>query len=469
MSRIIDLSNPYVLQESGANIEKVLGLPYGTVDLTDAQETQAKNNLGVVDQIVDAEPTEDSENLVASGGVYAWVLQQLANVKTLVGIAITSAPTKTDYLVGDTLALSGIAVTATYTDGSTEDVTSACTFEPATGDQLDVMGYQRVVATYNGQTAATEVVVSTPYIELYSDQPFSLQTYNNLKNWNGTLERSYNGTDWYEWDGVTVLNTTTMSHWKYRILLRGTNNTKISAYSSQYFAITATSSVYINGDIRMLLNYQNVAQASPVQSAFLNLFSTNTSIVDASQLLIPNATAVNEYYSLFEGCTGLINGPRLPAKSLTKACYKRMYYGCTSLAKAQDLPATTLAESCYEEMFHGCTALTKPARMAAANVAKRCYYQMYYGCTALDTLVELSALTLADSCYYEMFRNTACKTSLYQSAQYPYAFRVPKKGTGTTANNALYYMLAGTGGEWTANTPNINQTYFVQYEPLAAL
>ena len=40
------------------------------------------------------------------------------------GIEITSPPTKTTYNAGENLNLSGIAVTATFSDGSTQDVTS---------------------------------------------------------------------------------------------------------------------------------------------------------------------------------------------------------------------------------------------------------------------------------------------------------------------------------------------------------
>lgn len=49
------------------------------------------------------------------------------------GIEITSPPTKTTYNAGENLNLTGIAVTATFSDGSTQDVTSECTFSPASG------------------------------------------------------------------------------------------------------------------------------------------------------------------------------------------------------------------------------------------------------------------------------------------------------------------------------------------------
>ena len=49
------------------------------------------------------------------------------------GIEITSPPTKTTYNAGENINLTGIVVTATFSDGSTQDVTSECTFTPSSG------------------------------------------------------------------------------------------------------------------------------------------------------------------------------------------------------------------------------------------------------------------------------------------------------------------------------------------------
>lgn len=51
---------------------------------------------------------------------------------TLSSIAVTTAPTKTTYSEGETFNPTGMVVTATYNDKSTENVTSLCSFSPAT-------------------------------------------------------------------------------------------------------------------------------------------------------------------------------------------------------------------------------------------------------------------------------------------------------------------------------------------------
>ena len=51
-------------------------------------------------------------------------------------ISITTMPSKTSYKAGETLDLTGIAVRAEMSDGTTKDITSECTFSPASGTVL---------------------------------------------------------------------------------------------------------------------------------------------------------------------------------------------------------------------------------------------------------------------------------------------------------------------------------------------
>ena len=53
----------------------------------------------------------------------------------LSGINITP-PTKTSYHSGETIDYAGVAITARYSDGSTEDVTSSAVFSPPAGTEI---------------------------------------------------------------------------------------------------------------------------------------------------------------------------------------------------------------------------------------------------------------------------------------------------------------------------------------------
>jgi hypothetical protein len=81
--------------------------------------------------------------------------------KTLVGISVTTPPTKIEYNIGETLDTTGMEVTATYSDGTTEAVTGY------TSSDLDssTAGYKTITVTYNGKTAEFSVKVINPDLE----------------------------------------------------------------------------------------------------------------------------------------------------------------------------------------------------------------------------------------------------------------------------------------------------------------
>ena len=49
------------------------------------------------------------------------------------GIEVTTAPSKTSYKAGEKINLSGMVVKANFSDGSSQDITSQCTFSPSAG------------------------------------------------------------------------------------------------------------------------------------------------------------------------------------------------------------------------------------------------------------------------------------------------------------------------------------------------
>lgn len=147
-------------------------------------------------------------------------------------------------------------------------------------------------------------------------------------------------------------------------------------------------------------------------------------------------------FSMFFACTGLKEGPKLPAMSLNTQCYRAMFqrcysltkapefpctsvpasaymqtfYECTGLTVAPDLPSSSLTNACYGQMFNGCSSLALPPKMAFSSTATSACTSMFQGCTSLTTAPELPATTLANICYYGMFRNC---TSLIATPELP--------------------------------------------------
>ena len=118
-----------------------------------------------------------------------------------------------------------------------------------------------------------------------------------------------------------------------------------------------------------------------------------------------------QFYSMFQGCTGLTSAPALPATTLASYCYNSMFSGCTGLTSAPALPATTLAQSCYNSMFQGCTGLTSAPALPATTLAQSCYSSMFYDCTGLTSAPALPATTLASYCYNPMVQGCTGITS----------------------------------------------------------
>lgn len=74
-----------------------------------------------------------------------------------------TAPSKTEYEIGEALDLTGLAVTAHYSDGSESDVTDDC---EVTGFDSATAGEKAVTVSYEGQTATFTVTVKAPKPEI---------------------------------------------------------------------------------------------------------------------------------------------------------------------------------------------------------------------------------------------------------------------------------------------------------------
>ena len=84
----------------------------------------------------------------SEGGV-VWInADPVKPVVTLTGITVTSPPDKTEYTVGETLELAGLAVQGQYSNGSVKDVTALAVTDPAGGGLLDTAGIITVTVSY---------------------------------------------------------------------------------------------------------------------------------------------------------------------------------------------------------------------------------------------------------------------------------------------------------------------------------
>lgn len=91
------------------------------------------------------------------------IIGEVVTPKVVKKIAVTTKPTKLEYAKNDTLDLTGMVVTGTYSDGDTFTIASdAYTTSPVDGATLDTAGSVTVTVTHtaSSKTASFKVTVT---------------------------------------------------------------------------------------------------------------------------------------------------------------------------------------------------------------------------------------------------------------------------------------------------------------------
>lgn len=110
--------------------------------------------IGIYNLVTDTLFRNAGSGSVSGGGV----------VKSITGIAVTTPPSKVTYQQGETLDLTGMVVTATYDDGSTEVVDGYS----VDGYDSNASGEQTLTVTYRGHTATFTVTVGGAGVRTYT-------------------------------------------------------------------------------------------------------------------------------------------------------------------------------------------------------------------------------------------------------------------------------------------------------------
>lgn len=147
---------------------------------------------------------------------------------TLTSIAVTTPPTKTEYYVNQAFDKVGMQITATFSNGSTEDVTNECDISPA---RFTSNGKQQVTITYEDQTTTTTVTV------------FGLQS---IAVTNGPTKTEYTTGETFDTAGIELTATYT----------DGSNTKNVTGIKTN---ITANSEVFttLGESIPVTITYTN--------------------------------------------------------------------------------------------------------------------------------------------------------------------------------------------------------------------
>lgn len=197
-----------------------------------------------------------------------------------------------------------------------------------------------------------------------------------------------------------------------KILFKSTN-ANLATKTNQYNKFNGSNDFNVYGNAMSLLfgdDYEdNSVFASNSSNNLVGLFFDATTLIDASNMILPATTLAQScYQAMFEGCTSLTNVPDLPATTLANSCYYRLFKNCGNLKSVPSdyLPATVLTNNCYQEMFYGCSSLLEIPLLPATILGNWCYADMFEYCTSLAIIPDnmLPATTLKYQCYRYMFR-----------------------------------------------------------------
>lgn len=256
------------------------------------------------------------------------------------------------------------------------------------------------------------------------------------------------------WSGITIdgENDQTLSvtvNSGDTVWWRGTANRWNANGTSSPARFNATKNYMVSGNILSILygsefrGQKEIPNPYDWNNRFFAMFSGSTTLIDASELLMPEGIIYNGCCErMFYNCTNLEAAPDLPATTLIGSAYASMFQGCTSLTDMPTIGATRVSDSwSFSRMFQDCTGLTGATNMSVTGVngseyafeymflncrsllnaptlpatnlssTTGCYYGMFKDCTSLSAAPALPATTLADSCYESMFQNCSGITS----------------------------------------------------------
>lgn len=240
----------------------------------------------------------------------------------------------------------------------------------------------------------------------------------------------YNYSEYYNLHGKYLQTSSDMINWtdwtSAKTVLRGTK-------------------LYVRGLDNYLRNSNNINEFFSIGSGTAACGGNIMSLCNFAEII----TTKYCFAYIFKGCN-ITTPPKVPAKTLTDACYRGMFYNCAILTETPELPAMNLKTYCYKSMFQGCTALTKAAKLPATKLEIQCYNAMFQDCSALTATPDIIATELADACYGYMFYNCSSLNRInYRGAyneSYSLSWVLGVGSQGTFYNYAGVDIPVGSNG-----------------------
>lgn len=263
----------------------------------------------------------------------------------------------------------------------------------------------------NTVTFTTNVSANIPSSDRYCSK---IQYSNDGSNWSNLTFNS------------STPQTITLSNYQ-TVYLRNRNNNGVFNYydgtNYYYTTITTNKITAVGGDLRTLLDYNNVFNIDEIPvGAFTYLFRDNDKLIDASKLYLgyENVNSYS-YLGMFRGCTSLSTIPttigikKFDSSSQGAYCCSSMFRD-TLITTTPTLPATDIAPEAYNGMFYNCTNLTT-AIVNGEILNSNSYKLMFNGCINLSD-VTIYVNTAVSNSFENWLQSVAASGTIHQLGSY---------------------------------------------------
>ena len=219
--------------------------------------------------------------------------------------------------------------------------------------------------------------------------------YVNTYQSNGTLYYKLQGSgSWNTWASNT--NISLAPNTSIYLMRTGVSNLNNAPMGNNTIGhITLNGQSHIGGNILSLIHGTGFFDQETIKTyyAFSNMFSNETNLIDASNLIMAPRTNEGCYQSMFYGCSNLIAAPKLPSWEPSQNSYQYMFSYCTSLTTAPDLLGQSLSYECYNNMFEGCSSLNYIKALFTSNPGTYSMSDWVKGVASTGTFVMNSEAT----------------------------------------------------------------------------
>lgn len=295
-------------------------------------------------------------------------------------------------------------------------------------------GYREMGLLVSNATKSKKIEVAQVQGDMFYFQTNGTSYFSWKRKWSSNnLEYSFDTLTW------NTLEPSTRITFTGKVYLRG-NNVKLGDYTVTSVFQLGGDDVSVGGNIQYLLDKSGSARIS--ESCFDSLFSGQTALVDAKDLIMPSVMADSACHSMFHNCSRLVNGPNLPAIVLAPYCYADMFSSCEALTEIPKIDAEIMADSCCEYMFPGCTGLTGDIGvLRARELANNCYRRMFYICENI-TSAEIYGDINKNSCCLDMFSGCSKLNSIIVHSNTPLGTSYSSNWMDGVASSGTFYKKA---------------------------